>query len=127
MSFRGSAGIVLVLGVSGCREDEKPVPTQPTSAEENELETVASPSAELAAPQTVSTSSSESFFAGYETRDHQVWLHSGAQHRRYTVKDKLGNVLAAGIDDAGLKRDYPDLHDMVHRSVDIDASSLIGY
>ena len=46
-------------------------------------------------------------------------MHSGAQTPRYTVKDKRGNVLASGIDDARLKRDYPDVHDLVHNAVDL--------
>ena len=122
MAFQDSAAFVLVLGALGCRETSAPEPAEVPSAQPavanppiTELEEPSS------GPETVPESAESSFFAGYETRDHQLWLHSGAQTPRYTVKDKEGNVLAAGIDAARLARDYPDLH----RLIDLDASRLI--
>jgi len=56
---------------------------------------------------------------GLETRDHQVWLHTGTEPQLYTVRAKDGTTLADAIDDARLKLDYPELHALVHDTVDL--------
>lgn len=63
---------------------------------------------------------------GYETRDHQLWMHHGTEADLYTVKAKDGSVLATEIDAATLVRDYPSLHELVSGAVDgIDSGPLI--
>lgn len=56
---------------------------------------------------------------GYETRDHQLWLHTGTEKPLYTVNAKDGRTLATGIDGEVLARDYPSLHELVSGAVDL--------
>lgn len=55
---------------------------------------------------------------GLETRDYQLLLHSGERGRLYTVKDHEGRVLAERIDEAQLRRSYPELADLLYGGVD---------
>lgn len=70
------------------------------------------------------TSSPADYTFGFETREHQLWFHTGTDPQLYTVKSMDGEVLADGIDDAALLRDYPELHAMVHSGVGLEG---IGY
>lgn len=56
----------------------------------------------------------EAFTFGYETRDHQLWLHTGTDPQLYTVKTKDDEIVASGIDDRRLELDFPALHELVH-------------
>lgn len=122
-----SIGVVLVLGALGCSDSgpQGSAVGEPPAAEV--LGSDVSPVSdrvlleelEVVGPASLPAAGSDaSLFAGYQTRDHQLWLHSGTPSL-YTVKDEEGKVLAQGIDDARLKRDYPDLHDLVHNAVDV--------
>lgn len=70
------------------------------------------------APATVTAGTPDAFTFGFQSRDHQLFLHTGTDPQLYTVKTKDGQALAEGIDDARLERDYPQLHGIVHEGVD---------
>lgn len=114
MVFRGSAWFLIALAACSKAPSE---PVQGTEAADPASSTPPSPEKpEPDAP----------LFAGLSTRDYEVWLHYGTEQDLYTIKSKDGRVLADQIDDARLKRDYPDLHEMVHGAVDVDSGELMG-
>lgn len=63
---------------------------------------------------------------GLETREHRLYLLSGAAGRRYTVTTKDDEVVATEIDAATLERDFPALHALLHEPL-IDAVDAIDY
>lgn len=114
MVFRGSAWFLSAL--AACSK----APTEPAEVTE------AAEPASSTSPAPEEPEPDAPLFVGLSTRDYEVWLHYGTEEDLYTIKAKDGRVLADQIDDARLKRDYPDLHEMVHGAVDVDAGEMIG-
>jgi hypothetical protein len=76
------------------------------------------------APQ-ASTTPSDVLF-GFETREHQLYVHSTATSPLYTVKSRDGRILADQITEAELGISYPDLHDILNSGVDRNDGPLTG-
>lgn len=128
MGNRWSSGFVLGIVLGSCADPEPPESSSDegtaakySTTEDLEKEALARDRNE-AKPGTSGASADYTF--GFESRDHQLWLHTGTDPQLYTVKAKDGRVVADAIDDARLKLDYPDLHDIVHNAVDLIG---IGY
>jgi hypothetical protein len=122
MTLRSTA-IVVGLLVGGCSDPESKEAEEHAQAEEpgNGKSVKDEPAAST---QAAEASASSAFTFGFEARDHQLWFHSGVEPVLYTVKSKDGKVLAEGIDDATLERDFHELHDIVHTGSDLIG---IGY
>ena len=116
MGIRWSVGVVLGCALGSCSQPEPPKASPPV--EEGTASKYLT-TEELAGLRDSQPSSAADYTFGFETRDHQLWLHTGTDPQLYTVKTKDGEVLADGIDDARLKLDYPDLHALVHDTVDL--------
>lgn len=76
------------------------------------------PAASTASVDPAHTDTNDAYSFGLKTREYELWLHAGSVPPLYTVKSLDGRVLAAALDDAGLERDYPELHHLVHNAVD---------
>ncbi len=125
MGIRWSVGMALGFALGSCADPEPPKSSieEGTAAKyltTEELEQDIGARNEDETKSGVSRpSSSDDYTFGFEARDHQLMLHTGTDPQLYTVKAKDGRVVADGIDDARLERDYPDLHDIVHSAVDL--------
>ena len=102
------AGIV-ALALAGCRRAERP---------DGEAKSAEPGPAKAAEP---------AFTFGFETRDHQLWLHTDTEPQLYTVKTRSGEVVAGGIDERRLELDFPALYELVRGGselidvIDLDA------
>ena len=110
MAFRSYAGIVLGLAVASCSEPKAPKDGE--SSHSADLQ-VGGQGDAARAPDT-----NDAYSFGLKTREHELWLHAGSEPRLYTVNSLDGRVLARALDEAGLERDYPELHHLVHNAVD---------
>lgn len=111
MRIRWSLGVALGFAMGSCSEPAPP--ETPPLVEEGTA------SEYLTSEEMAQRISSADYTFGFESRDHQLWLHTGTDPQLYTVKTEDGEVVAEAIDDARLKLDYPDLHDIVHNAVDL--------
>jgi hypothetical protein len=125
MVNRWSAGVVLACALAGCskREPEPPASIAEASDSRTSEEHTRGLGGDSDSAKPQASSKAEYTF-GFESREHQLWFHSGTDPQLYTVKSKDGKVLAEGVDDGTLKRDYPELHDIVHTGGDLIG---IGY
>jgi hypothetical protein len=73
---------------------------------------------ETASPAPVVHASTPDALFGFETREHQLWMHSIPDGFLYTVKSVDGRVLAERIDEAQLGAAYPELHAVLDEGVD---------
>lgn len=121
MALHGTRWIALALAAACAEPPPEERATAPASTavagREEGSEEAASES--QAAPAVSDAESSEALVSfGLATRDHELWLHYGAEADHYTVKSKDGRVLADRIDEARLQLSYPELHELLHGGVD---------
>jgi hypothetical protein len=114
MRIRWSVGILLGFALGSCADPE---PTKSSSAEGTAAKYLTTEELEkkIAAgnDNEAKPSSPADYTFGFETRDHQLWLHTGTDPQLYTVKAKDGKVVADAIDCERLALDYPELHELL--------------
>lgn len=117
-----SVGVALGFAMGSCSQPEPPKAPEGTASKyrtsEERSERLEAPSEDETKSGVPRPSSSADYTFGFQNRDHQLWFHAGTDPQLYSVRDTDGGVLADGIDDERLKRDYRALHEIVHGGVD---------